>query len=299
MIRSRKLGYGLYGILRKVVIAAGLIGPARRLAGPIAGRLLFRLSFGDGGLAQVHGHRMHLASAGGYPPVDMAMDRYEPRTTQLLEEVVKPGMVIIDIGAHVGYYTLLAARQVGPTGRVYAFEPNQENHSLLLKNIEVNGYANVVATKMAVSDRVGSSPLYLTALDSGRHSLYRHGLPERGVATIETTTLDTFLESVDWPKVDLIKIDVEGAEVAVLDGMAKVIERSANLKLIIEFNPTLLRNAGVAPLEFLERLASSGRRAYRIDDAAGLLPLEPGDAAPFVDRILASESSVNLFCTRE
>ena len=88
-------------------------------------------------------------------------------------------MVIIDVGAHVGYYSLLAARQVGPTGRVYAFEPDSSNHDLLLGNIERNGYTNIVAMRKAVSNRVVPMTLFLTGLDDSRHSAYRHGLPER------------------------------------------------------------------------------------------------------------------------
>lgn len=293
-----KLAYTLYGALRKVVRAVHLMGPARRLAGPTVGRLVFALSPGRAGPAQLNGNRMYLAPSGSYPPLDMAMARYEPGTTRLFQETIKPGMVVVDIGAHVGYYTLLAAKQVGPTGKVYAFEPEQDNHALLLKNIRMNGYNNVVAARMALSDRAGTSTLYLTGLDSGRHSMYHHGLPERGSAPVETTTLDSFLASEEWPRVDLVKIDVEGAEVAVLDGMTRLMGKSAGLKLIIEFNPALLQDGGVAPLGFLERLASPGWGVQIIEESNGLLPLAPDHAPAMVNGLLAARSSVNLFCTR-
>jgi len=274
------------------------MGPSRRLIGPIAGRLLFRLSPGGAGPVQIHGHSMYIAAPGRYPPIDMALDKYEPLTTRLFEEIVKPGMVVIDIGAHVGYYTLLAARQVGTNGKVYAFEPEPDNHAILLENLELNGYDNVVATRMAVSNQEGSATLFLTALDSGRHSMYHQGLPERGSVSVETTTLDSFLPAEDRPRVNLIKIDVEGAEIPVLDGMTCLMENCAGLKLIIEFNPPLLQGAGVAPLQFLQRLASPGWGVQIIEGFNGLLPLEEGDAPALVDRLLAAESSVNLFCTR-
>jgi len=296
-MRLRALAYPLYNVLRKAARITGLMGPVRRLAGPAAGRFLYGLSPGGAGLAQIHGHAMYLAPSGSYPPLDMAMARYEPGTTRLFNETVKPGMVVVDIGAHVGYYTLLAAKRVGPTGKVYAFEPEQDNHTLLLKNIAMNGYDNVVATQMAVSDRMGSSTLYLTDLDSGRHSMYHQGLPERGSAPVETTTLDSFLASEKWPHINLVKIDVEGAEAAVLDGMAHLMGEYADLKLIIEFNPALLQGGGVAPLEFLERLASPGWAIQIIEDVNGPLPLAEGDSTALVDRLLAAESSVNLYCT--
>jgi len=295
----RSLLYRSYGIVRKILRITGLMGPGRRLMGPIAGRLLFRLSPGGADPIQIDGHRMYLASPGRYPPADMAMGRYELSTTQVFEEILGPGMVVIDIGAHVGYYTLRAAKRVGMTGKVYAFEPDRENHGLLLKNIELNGYNNIVAAQMAVSDRIGNSTLYLTALDSGRHSMYHHGLPERGSAAVETTTVDSFLVSEGWPSVDLVKIDVEGAEVTVLDGMAQLLKRSPELKLIIEFNPVLLQNAGVVPIQFLEDLASPGWGVQIIGEGNEPLPLAKGDGPALANRLLSADSSVNLLCKWE
>ena len=292
------LAFKAYDAIRKIIRATGLMGPIRRLIGPAAGRFLFRLSPGAAGPVQIHGHRMYLASPGRFPPVNMSMGRYEPRTTQLFKEILQPGMVVIDIGAHVGYYTLIAAKQVSTTGRFYAFEPDQDNHSLLLKNIELNGYDNVTVTNKAVSDRVGRSELFLTNLDSGRHSMYHHGLPERGSVSIDTTTVDSFLESEKWPTVDVVKIDVEGAEVTVLTGMAELLKRSANLKLIIEFNPALLQGGGVAPLDFLEMLASFDWSVHNIEEETGLSPLAEDDALALVESLLAADSSVNLFCAR-
>jgi FkbM family methyltransferase len=297
-MKLRTLAYAIYNVLRSTARKSGQMGLVRRLAGPAVGRTLFRLSPGGAGPAQINGHTMYLAAPGSYPPLDMANAKYEVGTTRLFEETVEPGMVVVDIGAHVGYYTLLAAKQAGPNGKVYAFEPEQGNHALLQKNIETNGYNNVVATRMAVSDRRGSSTLFLTALDSGRHSMYHHGLPERGSVPVETTTLDSFLESEGWPHVDLIKIDVEGAEIAVLDGMPRLFGECPDLKLIIEFNPALLQDGGTAPHDFLERLSSLGWTIRIVEEPTGLLPLAEGDAPALVNRLLAADSSVNLFCMR-
>ena len=129
--------------------------------------------------------------------------------------------------------------------------------------------------------------------------MYRHGLPERGSAPIETTTLDSFLDLEGWPNIDLIKVDVEGAEVTVLDGMTSLIGKSAGLRLIIEFNPALLQGGGVTPLEFLERLIVPGWDVQIIEDANGLSPLVEGDAPELIYRLLTAETSVNLFCTRQ
>jgi hypothetical protein len=127
--------------------------------------------------------------------------------------------------------------------------------------------------------------------------MYHHGLPERGNVSIETTTVDSMLEELEWPHVDLIKIDVEGAEASVLEGMTQLLGRSANLNLILEFMPPLLQSAGVAPRQFLDKLASLGCKVYFIDETAGLVPIAVDDGSPFLDRLLSGEDSGNLFCT--
>jgi FkbM family methyltransferase len=242
---------------------------------------------------------MILAAPSRFPPVALVLDTYEPATTKLLQSIMKPGMTFVDVGAHVGYYSLLAARQVGPQGKVYAFEPEPVNYSLLIKNVELNGYSNVSAKPKAVSGSVGSTALHISALDSGRNSVYRHGLPEQGSVQVDTTTLDAFFEAKSWPKIDLIKMDVEGAEQDVLNGMIQLLKKTENLKIIMEFNPALLHTAGVDPLQFLAEPAKSGFKIYTIDETSGLVPIEEAGILAMVDRMSLTQSSINLLCTKE
>ncbi len=96
----------------------------------------------------------------------------EPETARLFKEVIRPGDTVVDIGANVGFFSLLAARLVGTAGRVYAFEPEPQNFALLTKNIALNGYTHVVAYRKAVWRRAGLVKLYLSnALDTGAHTL--------------------------------------------------------------------------------------------------------------------------------
>ncbi len=116
---------------------------------------------------------------------------------------------------------------------------------------------------------------------------------------MDTLTIDAFLESEGWPTVDLVKIDVEGAEIPVLSGMAQLIKKSNDMKLILEFNPHLLQNAGTNPLELIETLASLGFNVSGIDESKGLQPVEGTYAAALTQELLAKETSLNLFCSRQ
>ena len=293
-----RLIFDLYRVLRHVARSLGVLKPTRRIIGPVVGRFLYRITPKDSRTTQLHGHTLILAPPGRYPPLDMSMGRYEPSTTERFQSIVKPRMSVIDIGAHIGYYTLLAAKLVGESGKVYAFEPEPDNYSILTSNILANNYENIIATQSAVSDQIGSTHIYLTALDSGRHSIYRHGLPELGVAQVNTTTLDSFLGLEGWPHIDVMKMDVEGAEIAVFNGMSELMERCPNLQLLVEFNPSLLKNSGSKPQEFLLRLLEDSWDIEIIDEVYKGSRLIEGDVDTLTNKLLVVGSSVNLFCKR-
>ncbi|MBI1884960.1 MAG: FkbM family methyltransferase [Chloroflexi bacterium] len=240
-------------------------------------------------LATVQGHRMYL---GAYADAGFLYDTYEPGTTKLFQRLVGPGMTVMDVGAHWGYFTLLAARGVGEGGRVYAFEPHPDNWALLVKNVQTNGYSNVVAVQKAVADRAGQVPLFLGKSDAGCNSLYRNPLTREESIPVEVTTLDAFLEREGGPRVDLIKIDIEGGEPAALEGARGLVQRSGNLGLIVEFHPRLLGTAGTTPEEFVDRLLGWGLRVQVIDGEGGLTPLH----LPTLLRELKGFGYVNLFC---
>ena len=125
-------------------------------------------------------------------------------------ELVKPGAVVYDIGAHVGFYTLLAATRVGPRGRVVAFEPLPRNLAFLRMHVSMNGMTNVVIQAVAVADHHGIQRFDDSAGPSEGH------LAAEGSLVVECVTLDELVASGEIPPPDLIKIDVEGAELMVL-----------------------------------------------------------------------------------
>jgi tRNA G37 N-methylase Trm5 len=149
MYRSARFAFRAFERARQLVIKLHLAGPLRKYFGPLMGKLIYRLSVQGSGVLIVHGHKMLLASH-GYPPLQMVNGAWERDTVRLFERILRAGDVVVDIGAHVGYFTLIAARSVGPEGRVYAFEPDPENYALLVRNIELNGYQNIMPIQKAV-----------------------------------------------------------------------------------------------------------------------------------------------------
>jgi FkbM family methyltransferase len=188
----------------------------------------------------------------------MVEGEWEPGVTRLFGEVLEAGMVVIDAGAHVGYFTLLAARSVGPIGRVFAFEPVPRNYDLLVRNIELNGYRNIVPVQKAISNIVGSARFFIHP-DTVGHSLFAETSSKtRRAINVEVTTLDHFLEGEGWPPVHLVKMDIEGAEPAALEGMTGLLTRNRALRLVVEYVPHILKRAGEDPTRFLDRLRGLG-----------------------------------------
>jgi FkbM family methyltransferase len=153
---------------------------------------------------------------------------YEAEVQTLLVSLVRPGMVVYDLGANVGFFTLLASRLVGATGTVYAFEPLPANLEILRRHLALNRCANVTVLPAAVSDRDGRARF------EGSGSTARLG--EGGDAIeVETARIDTLLARGDLTPADLVKLDIEGAELAALEGMDGLL-RTVRPRLLIEFH---------------------------------------------------------------
>jgi len=182
----------------------------------------------------------------------MEMQEWEKLVTLLFRKVVRESDIVVDLGANIGYFTLLAARLVGERGKVYAFEPEPINYGLLIKNIEINGYDNIIPVRKAVSNTSGAVKFFLDRGDTGGHTIYR---PEdrKEFIQIESVTLDDFFKDKS-PHIDVIKMDIEGAEAAALKGMEGIIRENNNLRLFVEFNPQAIGRSGTSPREFARTL---------------------------------------------
>src|SRR3989344_838016 len=175
--------------------------------------------------------------------------------TELIKNLVKPGMVVIDVGANIGYFTVIFAKLVGSTGKVYAFEPDPYNYDLLSRNIKFNNLSNVVLIPKALSDSTGKIKLLLDKTNLGNMSFAAQNISDGGgEIDVETITLDDYLGE---RKADFIKIDVQGAEGLVFGGAEKTLQNSP-LKILMEFWPYGLKNLSADPLALLRGLENKG-----------------------------------------
>jgi FkbM family methyltransferase len=217
---------------------------------------------------------------------------YERGTVRACRGLLRPGMTAIDVGAHAGYYTLLFSRLVGPSGRVFAFEPHPATFALLSRNVGKRRLANVALVPAAVAEREGEAPLWESPLSVG-HSLLQAKRGATGALTVATTSLDALSRERAIERADLVKVDVEGGEAEVLQGMAELAARSPSLSLVLEYKPEILRARGEDLRALLGRLAALGLRAvWALSDSAPARRVDPADSA------LASWPKCNLLARR-
>ena len=217
---------------------------------------------------------------------------WEPRETGLVRRTVKPGDVAVDIGAHIGYHTLILSKLVGENGRVYAFEPCAENFNLLKRNVEANACKNVVIEQKAVSSRTGVAKMRGWAMEGSASPVTTDG---KSCYEVDVVRLDDYLKS---GSVDFIKIDIEGHEYEALKGSEEVLSRSESVRMITEFFPRLLRENGVAPEDYLRFLADRGFKLYEISpDEEPLRPLN--DIEAFLKAYQGTEGIADLFCVKD
>lgn len=207
---------------------------------------------------------------------------FQSDETRLLERLTRPGMTFLDVGAYVGYFTILASGWVGPAGHVYAFEPNSLAYEYLVRNIEANDCRNALAINKAVADRATTTSL---VRDPKGPESFLTNTPADGDSVVETITLDSVFEAANWPAVDIMKINIEGSELLALLGMREISRRNPELRIVMEFNPTAMARAGVSREYLTVVLAELGfRRGQIVERDLAAIPsgeLLPRDAAVY------------------
>ncbi len=197
--------------------------------------------------------------------------RYEPQETQLASRLLRTGDVFVDVGANWGYFTLAAAHWVGPGGRVVAFEPEPRLFAMLASNLEANALASVRAYRIAAAAGPGRLGFSAFRADSGNwgqsHSV---ATGARADFDCETVALDDALDAAGIGTVQLAKIDVEGGEADVLDGMARGLAEGRYRYVFVECHPALLRARGITEAECLARLLDAGYRVWLVTHTPAL-----------------------------
>lgn len=182
---------------------------------------------------------------------------WEQAETNCIRSVLRAGDVFIDVGANIGYFTLLAATLVGKTGTILSIEPNHTAAQRLRQHLDRNGFPNVLVEEVACSDSNREELLHLNELSNcGASSLSSRNATGREIK-VKCATVDELVKKYKFPQVSLVKIDVEGAELQVLRGMAFTLMRLRPV-LLIELEPVLLKGFDVTPGDVMAYLDTMG-----------------------------------------
>jgi FkbM family methyltransferase len=214
------------------------------------------------------------------------------RIHRLLDKLVTPGASVIDVGAYIGYNTIHAARRAGPYGRVVAVEPAADNLEVLRENVAAAGVANVVVAPVACGKIAGTRDLFLSGSPSSVKSLFAEschaGVTE--VVPVDVVPLDDL--TVD---ADVVKIDVEGAELDVLEGMPRLLQRPP--ALIVEWHPLIQRLAGYAAAALPRWLLERGWQLHAASHM-NTRQITAVDLAPLAARLWQQRRAVELVALR-
>ena len=197
-----------------------------------------------------------------YVGCQIAYDNYEPFESQLFIDSIRSDSVLLDVGANIGYYTILGSKII-TTGDIYSFEPCRLNYQLLEMNILKNRIKRTHPYRMAISNKSGKAGLYLSEDNAGDHQLYFN--PDRISEEVETISIDEFIEDHNVHP-DIIKIDTQGFDYFVLLGMSNLISRKSTLTIFTEFWNHGNLAANVSPINYFGFLKHNFNSVHYIDE---------------------------------
>lgn len=200
---------------------------------------------------------------------------FEVSERQTFAALLEPGMTVVDIGAHAGLYTLAASRRVGPGGRVIAFEPSPRERARLLKHIQLNHCGNVTIESMALGDADGEADLFVVQdHETGCNSLRPGNVGEVRPVRVAVRRLDDYLARGGIERVDVVKMDIEGAELSVLRGAERLF-RSLRPVLLCEIEEARIQPWGYQGRDIVDLLLGWGYSWFAIAAGGALQPLDP------------------------
>ena len=228
---------------------------------------------------------------------------FEPHTTKLIKNNISKGNLVIDVGANIGYFSLIMAKCV-ENGKVFSFEPELKNFELLEKNLDENEYSNVVLENKAVGNKNGITEMYLADKNDNIYSSSMHKIFSSKIVSQLSNTISVNIIKLDEyfvnlgliNKIDLVKIDVEGAEFDVLRGMEKIIDGNKNIKIIMEFCLENLEDFGSNPKDIMHFLKDKGFKIWKINEIEKNLQqvFEINDLMT----LEKEKTGLNIFCSR-
>jgi FkbM family methyltransferase len=222
------------------------------------------------------------------------MGYYEPQETVLMLSLLRPGMSFVDVGANWGYFTLLGSDLVGRSGRVIAFEPHPTLYAQLRGNVLRNNLTWTTALPIAITNTEGEMTLAGFEEEETTNWGVSHLIDapdyEGPQFQVLTGLLEVLLDNQGVREIDMLKIDIEGAEALVLPTMSKGLSQARYKRILLELHPIALKERGVAPKSLIETLISHGYRGWSVDHsqaafrrAAYQLPVSPTEFLAPID----------------
>ena len=248
--------------------------------------------------------------------LELLTHRHETETIDHLDQLATPGMTMLDIGAHVGYYSRRYAKILGENGRIFAFEPHPRTFATLQHNVK--GLPQVTAVQLALAEQEGTAELHDYLMMSASGSLHydesmvalqKSQTHDSDIAprigqtfaaqsfTVRTTPVDDFLATQNIDHVDLVKMDIEGAEIGALRGMRRTIANSPNMILVMEYNPQALKAFGHDPVAALQEVRGMGFSqldAIEADGRLTSLTIQPEKLHNLTKQLMGNMGVINL-----
>ena len=178
-------------------------------------------------------------------------DNFEPEETELIKSIIKKDWTCLDVGANIGYFTVLMAKRCK---LVRSYEPEFTNHQQLIKNILLNQTLNVLPSRIALAERSGQGMLYLCPINNGMHRIYQSKFCNDAIV-VKTRRFDDIWNELDNFQVDFIKMDAEGSELGILKGMQGMLQ-ILRPTIVMEFHPPSIEESGANPKEIYDLLSN-------------------------------------------
>ena len=204
----------------------------------------------------------------------------------ILEKIIKPGDIVLDVGANIGVLTIYFRKLVGDSGTIYSFEPDPLSFSILAKNITENNLNNILIENKAVSNKNGK-----IGFETSNSITAGHITENNESIKIDCCTLDTYFSEIK--KIDFVKIDTEGYDWRVLEGMKNLIQLNPEMKIMVEFHSRLLNESGITPRKFLKIINNFNFKIYDMGGLFDRLELLEGDRLEVFGK---TPNSSNLLC---